>query len=131
LNIHRKKEISFYKGNVKNKIDVLRLYKFCICFENISGINGYITEKIFDCFFSKTIPIYLGAPNITNYIPKDCFIDFRDFPTIDLLYDYIKKMDEADYLRYINNAQKFISSDQAKIFSADAFSDVIIKNILR
>jgi alpha(1,3/1,4) fucosyltransferase len=131
LNVHRKKEISFYKGNVKNKIDVLRLYKFCICFENISGINGYITEKIFDCFFSKTIPIYLGAPNITNYIPKDCFIDFRDFPTIDLLYDYIKKMDEADYLRYINNAQKFISSDQAKIFSADAFSDVIIKNILR
>lgn len=129
LNIRRKKEISFYKGEVKNKIDVLRNYKFCICFENISGINGYITEKIFDCFFSKTIPIYLGAPNITTYIPKDCFIDFRDFPTIDLLYDFIKNMDEADYLTYINNAQKFITSDKAKIFSADAFSDLIIKNI--
>ena len=32
------------------KIAVLKKYKFCICFENTTHLNGYITEKIQNCF---------------------------------------------------------------------------------
>ena len=55
----------------EEKLTTLSKYLFCICFENTDYINGYITEKIFCCFASGTVPIYLGAPNITHYIPKN------------------------------------------------------------
>lgn len=42
------------------------------------GEKGYITEKIFDCFFPGVIPIYWGAENVTDYIPQDTFIDRRN-----------------------------------------------------
>lgn len=77
-----------YKGAVKSKKEILQNYKFSICYENCSS-NGYITEKIFDSFFSGCVPIYLGAPNIDKYIPLNCFIDFRDFKSYEDLYMYI------------------------------------------
>lgn len=58
-----------------NEIDSKHLtlsnYQFALCFENCV-YPGYITEKIFDCFLSKCIPIYYGAPDIDQYIPRAC-----------------------------------------------------------
>jgi len=73
--------ISLYNTILLNKtcynsielLKVFNLYKFIICIEN-SKTNGYITEKIFNVFLSKSIPIYDGAPNILNYINQESFI---------------------------------------------------------
>ena len=56
-------------------ISVFSQYKFIICFEN-SKTPGYITEKIFNVFLAGSIPIYDGAPNITDYINIEAFIPF-------------------------------------------------------
>ncbi len=114
-----KERYSVYKGCVQNKIDCLSKYKFCMCYENISDMPGYITEKIFDCFTAGCIPIYWGAPNVTNYIPKNCFIDRRDFKNDTEVYNYIKQMPIGLYETYIKNIKFFLASPQAKIFSAD------------
>ena len=50
-----------YRGKVDSKKEVLEKYKFAICYENARDIDGYITEKIFDCFFAGCVPIYWGA----------------------------------------------------------------------
>jgi hypothetical protein len=42
-------------------------YKFMICFENTSKTN-YLTEKLVNAYYSGTIPIYWGCPNIADYI---------------------------------------------------------------
>ena len=68
-----------YKGMVESKLETLSKYKFAICYENAQMIPGYITEKIFDCFFAGCVPVYWGAPNITEHIPQNCFIDRRKF----------------------------------------------------
>lgn len=39
---------------------------FHICIENTST-NNFFTEKIIDCFQTKTVPIYYGCPNIGEY----------------------------------------------------------------
>ena len=39
----------------------------------------YITEKIFDCLYVGTIPLYLGAKDIADLIPEDTYIDCRRF----------------------------------------------------
>ena len=40
--------------------------QFHICIEN-SKQNNYFTEKLIDCFVTKTIPIYWGCPNLHKF----------------------------------------------------------------
>jgi alpha(1,3/1,4) fucosyltransferase len=118
-----------YGGPIEKKVDVLKNYKFCICFENTINMPGYITEKIFDSFHAGCIPIYLGAPNITDYIPNDCFIDFRNFKNYENLYKYLKNMKEDEYYSYISNIKNFLSSPKGYKFSTQYFVDLIVSNI--
>jgi hypothetical protein len=39
---------------------------FHIAIENVRK-NNWFTEKLIDCFVTKTLPIYWGAPNIGEY----------------------------------------------------------------
>lgn len=88
-NNYPSQEYSSYRGTVSNKWDVLPNYKFSLCYENIIDEPGYITEKIFDCFRARCVPVYWGAPNVTDYIDKDTFIDRREFKSNKELEDYL------------------------------------------
>ena len=88
-------------------------------YENTKNINGYITEKIFDSFHAGCIPIYLGADNITNYIPQNCFIDKRMFKSYNELYVFLKTMTKHEYLTYLQNIKEFLNSDKAKLFTGE------------
>ena len=50
-------------GNVDDKIEWLKSYKFNICFENGSH-PGYLTEKLFDAFLAGCVPIYWGDTSL-------------------------------------------------------------------
>ena len=122
----RFKPFSFYKGPVINKNEILRQHKFSICYENARNYKGYITEKIFDCFFAGTVPVYWGAPNILEYVPKDCFIDRRDFRSNAEMFNFLRKMSGRKYKSYQLNIIKFIKSPSAKIFYPDFFCKTIL-----
>lgn len=100
-----------YKGSVKKKLLTLSGYRFCFCFENMAGVNGYITEKLFDCLFSGCVPVYLGAENVLDYIPKDVFVDARMFGSIDKLVNHLENMTEATYAQYLSAAWDFLNSE--------------------
>jgi len=114
-----------FKGEVASKQDTLKRYRFSFCYENITRVKGYITEKIFDCFSAGCVPIYLGASNVSEYIPKNCFICPDDFPSMDALVSHLKNMKEAEYNQYLENIRLFLKSEQAKKFTAQAFADSI------
>ena len=114
-----------YKGLIEEKLTTISRYRFSLCFENTANIDGYITEKIFDCFVSGVVPIYFGARNITDYIPKKAFIDFRDFESYADLFNYISEIDYEVWLDYINEGLKFISSKDSQIFSISSYIDVV------
>jgi hypothetical protein len=84
----------------KEILEVFNKYKFIICFEN-SKSDGYITEKIFNVFLSKSIPIYDGAPNINNYINKNSYISYDDTKIIDKIK--LLSSNEKLYNTYINS----------------------------
>lgn len=77
--------ISAYNSILSNKscyntpelLGIFNKYKFIICVEN-SKTPGYITEKIFNIFLSKSIPIYDGAPDICDYINEEAFIKYDE-----------------------------------------------------
>lgn len=77
-----------WKGFAEDKIETLSNFVFNLCFDNYNA-EGYITEKIIDCFYAGTIPLYLGAPDITDYVPENTFINVRDFASYEHLYQYI------------------------------------------
>ncbi len=119
---------SSYRGRIpdKKKLKVLSKYKFAICFENMTGIDGYITEKIFDCLKAGCVPVYWGANNVQKYIPKECFIDFRDFMNFEKLYDYINRMPVTIHTNYVNSGKKFLGSNKFKKWLPDYFFKKIL-----
>ncbi len=119
-----------YKGRVSSKKETYQKYKFSVCYENVKDAEGYITEKIFDCFFGGSVPIYLGVQNITRHIPQNTFINKRNFDTYEKLYAYIKNMPDKEYLNYLNAIKSFLKSDKAYPFSAECFANTIIKEVL-
>ncbi|ADN09545.1 glycosyltransferase family 10 domain-containing protein [Sulfurimonas autotrophica] len=115
-----------YKGKVESKKETLTKYKFVICYENARDIPGYITEKIFDCFFAGCVPVYWGANNITEHIPEECFIDKRKYDTYEKLYDFIYNMSDEEYLKYLNNIEFYLNSEKSYQYSSEFFAETII-----
>ena len=111
-----------YRGQAHSKAETLGKYTFAICFENMV-LKGWITEKIFDCFFAGTVPVYWGAPDITDRVPPTCFIDMRHFRGYDELREYLRSLNAADVQRYKESARTFLRSPAYRPFSADAFVD--------
>lgn len=119
-------EYKSYKGTVDDKIAVISNYRFIICYENTRGLNGYVTEKIFDCFAAGTVPIYWGASNIEEYVPKECFIDRREFESLDQLYSFMRNMSAERYEEYLQHIRSYLTSEKAQLFSYDHFKDVFL-----
>lgn len=128
----RKKDLfPSYKGMVESKFETMKNYKFSICYENIKEQNGYITEKIFDSFFAGCVPIYWGAKNVTEHIPKECFIDKREFESFEDIYKYIKNMDEKTYIGYLESIEKFLNCSKVEPFRAETFANTIVNEIIK
>jgi len=120
-----------WKGVIINKQDVLRSSCFSIVYENIKGLNGYITEKIFHSFAAGCIPIYFGPNNIENYIPKSTFIDYRQFKNVMDCHQYISNLSENQLENYQLNILDFTSSQSIDLFRADTFAIKMINELRR
>jgi len=130
LNERYKGEIPGYHSGI-DKIRTLNKYRFGICFENTHTTRGYITEKIFNYFAAGTVPIYWGPENILDYVPKGCFIDYRDFISDEGMYQFIKNMDESTYDGYIERITAFLNSPAAQLFSPDFFDKTLLDAVNR
>jgi len=68
----------------KEKLTLAKEYLFTIAIEN-SLEYDYVTEKLWQPLAAGSIPIYLGAPNIDDWLPcynYSCIINLREFPSI-------------------------------------------------
>jgi hypothetical protein len=104
-----------YKGSCPSKLDIISKYKFYLCFENLR-MEGYITEKIFDCFYAGTIPIYWGGEDIELWIPAKCFIDMRKFSNYEELSLYLKNISNSEVKNLKENGKLFLESEQSKVY---------------
>ena len=107
--IYRKNLMRIYKGECNSKYQILSKYKYCLCFEN-TPMEGYISEKLFDCFYTGTIPLYLGDPTINKFIPNECFIDVRKFSSWNELYKYIMNLDDKELNHLRISAKEFMEN---------------------
>lgn len=118
-----------YRGFVDNKDVIFHQYRFAICFENTAGLCDYVTEKILDCICAGIVPIYAGAPNISDYIPKNCYIDYYSFSDFDELALYILNMQEEEYEKYQLAMREYIISGATELFSGKLYTRDILDAI--
>ncbi len=98
-----------WKGAPEDKTVALSPYKFSICFENCEA-PSWISEKIYDCFAAGCIPVYLGAPDIADFVPPECFIDFRKFKSYEELHKFLVSLSEEKLQGYRNAIRAFLAS---------------------
>lgn len=109
-NIGNCDRIEDFKQTIENKscyhstelLDIFNQYKFVFVSEN-SINDGYITEKIFNCYFSRTIPIYYGSKKAKYYFNSKSFIHIDNLDNLDEISKIIKNISKDSYDSYINN----------------------------
>jgi len=106
-------------------------YQFAICYENISTFPYYITEKILDAMAYGCIPVYWGAPNISEVIPRECFIDRREFASNEELYGYLISLDDQQTKKYRSAIMEFMEGRGAETFSYEATIKPIVEQIVK
>jgi len=118
-----------HRGAVKSKNAVMRAYKFAIAYEN-AAFPGYVTEKILDAFFAGCVPVYIGAPDVTDYIPAETFIDKRHFRDYAELYRFLSGMTEKEYAGRLAAIEEFVRGERIKVFGPERFTNLILQHIV-
>lgn len=116
------------RGPAASKSSTIAQYRFALCFEN-SMLKGWITEKMFDCFFAGTVPVYWGAPDILDWVPAECFIDMRRFKDFADLRAFLTTMEPDAEQRYRDAARDYVQSSRFTPFRLATFVDVVARTL--
>ncbi|MFG6486784.1 glycosyltransferase family 10 domain-containing protein [Roseateles sp. BYS78W] len=127
--LHRRAIRSTYRGSCASKMDTLSQYRFSLCFENMPML-GYVTEKIFDCLYAGTVPVYLGAPDISTLIPPQAYIDMRDFGSNDYaaMWASVSAMTDAEWQRRREAGRDFLRT-AGKTLYHDSLVNIVATSI--
>jgi hypothetical protein len=97
----------------QDKAKTISEFKYVLCIEN-TILDGYITEKIFDAMIHGSVPIYLGAPDIKNIVPGNCFINLSNFDMQNNLIDHLKCISLEEWNMYRENINNYLNSNDFK-----------------
>jgi alpha(1,3/1,4) fucosyltransferase len=119
-----------YRGIAGDKAALLARYRFSLVFEN-SRFPGYVSEKLFDSFFARCIPVYSGAPDVAQYVAPAAFIDARQFASHADLERFLRGITEADARRYLDAAHAFLVSSAYESFCAERFARDMVDALIQ
>lgn len=69
---------AFGRGDQKTKLNLMRMFKFNIAFENEIS-DGYVTEKLLHALYTDSIPIYWGTKKVKEDFNERGFLFYDDF----------------------------------------------------
>jgi len=119
-----------YRGECADKAETFSAYRYALCFENTFHplwTQGYLTEKILDCMASGVVPVYYGCSNIEELVPPNCFIDYRNFSSLEKLDQFLQEMTDAEYLGYTERMQSFLAGYNAPVrHSANRLYEAVV-----
>lgn len=95
--------------------------QYHLVIENTSMDNMF-TEKLIDCFQTKTIPIYYGCPNISEYFNINGIIQVE---TIDEVIIKMNNLTPEDYLNKI----EYIEENYNKSIKYRSYENLLINKI--
>lgn len=81
---------------------IMAKYKFYLSLEN-AYCDNYYTEKLVKTAQLPIIPVVLGHYDYTQIVPKDSYIDIRDFPSPQKLGEFLTQVskNDSEFNKYI------------------------------
>jgi len=119
-------QTSFRGAMATSKLEFLAGYRFNIAFENCRNRCGYISEKIFDAFLAGTVPVYLGNDDILQYIPRETFVDVREFRSYADLVQYLQVMPQDQWQAMRDAADAFLRGRAVTHFGQDQYIAAVL-----
>lgn len=113
-----------YEGMIDDKLAGYRSHKFALAFENMTGIRGFLSEKIFDAFAAERVPVYWGTSYVTDRVPSETFIDYREFGSPAALHEHLDDMDESEYRSYLDAIESFLNGPANKFAATEVASNM-------
>jgi hypothetical protein len=86
------------------KIELFQESQFSLVIEN-SRQTHYFTEKLCDCLITKTIPVYYGCPNISEYFDTSGWIILEN-ESMDELIKKLYTLTPEYYMNHIDTVMK-------------------------
>ena len=89
--------------DLEHKREIQGRYMFTLAFENANE-DDWVTEKLFDPLRAGSIPVYIGANNVDNYLPcvnASCIIEVRKF---------VDPKDLASHLLHVSQSENMFNA---------------------
>ena len=123
---------TFIDKELTAKIILFKEFQYSIVIEN-SREPCYFSEKLIDCLITKTIPIYHGCENISEYFNTTGWIILETDNIVEELYEKLKVLNEEYYKKYESiieeNYRKAIQYSSVLNNSWDALNKIPYINI--
>ena len=90
---------------------LLAKYKFVIAVEN-AVCDDYVTEKLWRTLMVGAVPIYLGAPNIEDFLPNEhSAVLVKNFDSAKEVAEFVLSLhnNDAQYVRYLRHKAAYNS----------------------
>jgi hypothetical protein len=100
--------------SVADKINYQKQFRFSISSEN-QCCKGYVTEKITEAFAARTVPIYMGDPDIGKDFNEESFVNILS------TNDYMKTIERVITLD--NNRSLYLDAINAPVFVNDSLPE--------
>lgn len=84
---------------VINKVSFMKDFKLVLAIENCIE-NQYTTEKLYDCFLSKCVPLYFGNPVVEEDFNKDSIVFMNELTFDQLEYEMNKLLTDEEYYNH-------------------------------
>ena len=109
-----------------DKLNTLQEFKINLVIENSAE---FLTEKLFDAFFARCIPVYVG-PRISDYlIPSHLVVQCE--PSVKGIREGIKVAEGMNYQSWLIGLESWLETAETKeIWSAETYISNLIKILL-
>jgi len=109
-------------SNIPIKFPLFEDSMFHVAIENCRETN-YFSEKIIDCFMTKTVPIYWGCPNIGDYFDTNGMIIFNN---LNELHSILGKLTIDDYNNKIDILENNYKTAKNYAFFFDRINKLLL-----
>mmetsp|Transcript_29900 Transcript_29900/g.48689 ORF Transcript_29900/g.48689 Transcript_29900/m.48689 type:complete len:676 (-) Transcript_29900:94-2121(-) len=78
-----------------SKRELIRKYKFHLSVENCDE-KDWVTEKLYQTLMAGVVPVYVGSPNVFEFIPREMMVVAADYKNPEDLVHYLKYLGGND-----------------------------------
>lgn len=117
-----------FKGPCIDKLGVLRGYRSALVFEN-TACAGYVTEKVVDAMAARCVPVYRGAPDVTDHVPGAALIQLEPREPPAAIADRILGISESSRHAIVAAGAEYLRSPAGVMHTHEGFAHWVVNTL--